>query len=77
MSVTILHKILPLVGDFVDPKDAHSGHAGEAELMKYILCGAENGERRQGECLALEDVSTTPSFLSDFFATLENKPNAK
>jgi len=77
MRLEFADKIIPFVDSFANPKDAHSGHAGEAELMKYILCGAENGERRQGECLALEDVSTTPSFLSDFFATLENKPNAK
>ena len=72
MRLEFADKIIPFVNSFVNPKDAHSGHAGEPELMKYILCGVENGTRRQGECLALIDANLTPSFLSSFFASRKN-----
>jgi len=55
MRLEFADRIIPLVGSFVDPKDAHSGHAGEPELMKYILCGAENGALRASACLATEN----------------------
>ena len=77
MRLEFADKTIPFVDSFANPKDAHSGHAGEPELMKYILCGAENGKRREGECLALEDVNTTPSFLSDLFSTLDINPDDK
>lgn len=54
MRLEFADKIIPLVGDFVDPKDAHSGHAGEPGLMLYLLCGAANGQRNDKECLATE-----------------------
>ena len=54
MRLEFADKIIPLVGDFVDPKDAHSGHAGEPELMLYLLCGAVNGQLNDKECLATE-----------------------
>jgi len=73
MRLKFADKIIPFVDSFVDPKDAHSGHAGEPELMKYILCGAQNGERREGECLALEEIGSTSSFFSDLFAPLESQ----
>jgi len=73
MRLEFADKIIPFVDSFVHPKDAHSGHAGEAELMKYILCGAQNGQRREGECLVLDDVDTGIPFLSDLFAPIEEK----
>ena len=54
MRLEFADKIIPLVSGFVDPKDAHSGHAGEPDLMLYLLCGAVNGERNDKECLATE-----------------------
>lgn len=72
MRLEYADKIIPFVDSFVDPKDAHGGHAGEPELMKYILCGARNGQRRTGECLALEDVNAQSFFLTDIFANLED-----
>ena len=54
MRLEFADKILPMLGSFVDPKDAHSGHAGEKELMLYLLCGAVNGQRNDKECLATE-----------------------
>jgi len=54
MRLEFADKIIPLVKGFVDPKDAHSGHAGEPELMLYLLCGAVNGQRNDKECLATE-----------------------
>jgi hypothetical protein len=46
-------KIIPVVGSFVDPKDAHTGHAKQPELMKLILCGAVNGKPNTDGCLAV------------------------
>ena len=54
MRLEFADKIIPLVGDFVDPKDAHSGHAGEPKLMLYLLCGAVEGQLNDKECLATE-----------------------
>jgi len=45
-------KLISVVGGFVDPKDAHSGHAGEEGIMKLILCGAKNGQLNSDGCLA-------------------------
>lgn len=45
-------KLIPVLNGFVDPKDAHSGHAGEEEIMKLILCGAKNGALNTDGCLA-------------------------
>ncbi|MEP3889870.1 MAG: hypothetical protein ABJN69_05335 [Hellea sp.] len=54
MRIEFADKIIPLVSGFVDPKDAHSGHAGEPELMLYLLCGAVDGQLNDKECLATE-----------------------
>ena len=54
MRLEFADKIIPMVGSFVDPKDAHTGHAGEEKLMKYILCGADNGDLKAAGCLAGE-----------------------
>jgi len=54
MRLEFADKIVSLVSGFVDPKDAHSGHAGEPELMLYLLCGAVEGELNDKECLATE-----------------------
>ena len=73
MRLEFADKIIPFVDSFVHPKDAHTGHAGEPELMKYILCGAENGTRRDDECLALNQFNPSISFLSDLFAVTDGK----
>lgn len=54
MRLEFADKIIPVLKGFVDPKDAHSGHAGEPELMLYLLCGAKNGQLNDKECLATE-----------------------
>jgi len=54
MRLEFADKIIPLINGFVDPKDAHSGHAGEPELMLYLLCGAVDGQLNNKECLATE-----------------------
>ncbi|WP_026941846.1 hypothetical protein [Hellea balneolensis] len=54
MRLEFADKIVPMLGGFVDPKDAHSGHAGEKELMLYLLCGAVDGQLNDKECLATE-----------------------
>lgn len=48
-------KLISVVEGFVDPKDAHSGHAGEEMVMKLILCGAKNGQLNNEGCLATVD----------------------
>lgn len=45
-------KLIAVVEGFADPKDAHSGHAGEELIMKLILCGAKNGRLNNEGCLA-------------------------
>ena len=47
-------KIVPML-DFVDPMQAHLGHASEPELMLYILCGVKYGKLNQEACLATAD----------------------
>ena len=54
MRLEFADKVVPLVKGFVDPNDAHKGHAGEPELMLYMLCGAENAQLNGNECLASE-----------------------
>lgn len=54
MRLEFADKIVPLVNGLVDPSDAHKGHAGEPELMLYMLCGAESGQLNSKECLASE-----------------------
>ena len=54
MRLEFADKIIPMLKGFVDPKDAHSGHAGEPELMLYLLCGAVDGQLNNKECLATE-----------------------
>jgi len=53
MRLEFAQKIIPLLKGFVDPKDAHSGHAGEPELMLYILCGAVNAKLNGKEWIPL------------------------
>ena len=54
MRLEFADKIIPMLKGFVDPKDAPSGHAGEPELMLYLLCGAVDGQLNNKECLATE-----------------------
>ncbi len=55
MRLEFADRIIPPLGSFVDPLDAHSGHAGEPELMVYVLCGAVDGQKRNEACLALSE----------------------
>ncbi len=48
--------IIPFVKEFVDPLQAHLEHAGEPELMMFMLCGVKNGELNDEGCLA-EDLN--------------------
>jgi len=54
MRLEFADKIIPIIGGLVDPKQAHSGHAAEPELMLYMLCGAREGALNDKECLATE-----------------------
>jgi len=54
MRLEFADKIVPLLKGFVDPNDAHKGHAGEPELMLYMLCGAVDAQLNGKECLASE-----------------------
>lgn len=54
MRLEFADKIIPVIGGFVDPKQAHSRHAAEAELMLYMLCGAREGGLNDRECVATE-----------------------
>jgi len=54
MRLEFADKIVPLLKGFVDPNDAHKGHAGEPELMLYMLCGALDAQLNGKECLASE-----------------------
>lgn len=47
-------RVVSMVSGFVDPKDAHSGHAGEPELMRYLLCGTNDGQLHLNGCRAAE-----------------------
>ena len=52
MRLEFADKVIPLLNGFVDPLQAHSGHAAEPELMLYMLCGARNGKLHEENCLA-------------------------
>lgn len=54
MRLEFADKIVPLLKGFVDPLQAHGGHAAEPELMLYMLCGARNGKLNREGCLATE-----------------------
>ncbi len=54
MRMEFADKLIPILKGFVDPLQAHGGHEREPELMLYILCGAETGNRRSDKCLALD-----------------------
>ena len=54
MRLEFADPVIPFISGLVDPQQAHSGHAGEPELMRYILCGARNGQLNKNKCLATE-----------------------
>jgi hypothetical protein len=56
MRLEFADRIIPPLGSFVDPLDAHSGHASEPELMVYVLCGAVDGQKRDEQCLATAEL---------------------
>lgn len=47
-------KVVPVLKGFVDPLQAHGGHANEPELMLHILCGAKDGKLNRDGCLATD-----------------------
>ncbi len=52
MRVEFADPIVPFLDEFVDPLQAHGGHASEPELVLYLLCGAKNGALHLDGCLA-------------------------
>ena len=54
MRLEFAGKLFPIISGFVDPKQAHSSHASQPELILYMLCGARNGALNDKECLATE-----------------------
>ena len=68
MRLEFADKIIPFVNSFVNPRNAHNGHSGEPELVKYMLCGVDNGQRRDDSCLAQGEIGNVPSFLSNILA---------
>ena len=54
MRLEFADKLIPMLKGFVDPLQAHSGHASEPELMLYMLCGARDGALNTEGCLATE-----------------------
>lgn len=58
LRVEFADGIIPMFKGFVDPMQAHMGHAGEPELMMFLLCGAKKGKLHQDACLATSDLKT-------------------
>ena len=56
MRLEFADKVVPVLKGFVDPLQAHTGHAGQPELMRYILCGAREGKLNNEGCLATEQA---------------------
>ena len=56
MRLEFADKVIPLLKGFVDPLQAHSGHAAEPELMLYMLCGARDGRLHKENCLATSRI---------------------
>ncbi|WP_371395508.1 hypothetical protein [Fretibacter rubidus] len=54
MRLEFADKVVPVLNGFSDPLEAHTGHAGQPELMRYILCGARMGKLNTQGCLATE-----------------------
>ena len=54
LRVQFADPLVPGVKGLVDPLQAHKDHAGEAELMRLILCGMRGGKLRAEGCLAAE-----------------------
>ncbi len=58
MRLEFADRLVPLLDSFVDPLQAHGGHASEPLLMRYILCGANNGGLNDNHCLAADLADT-------------------
>ena len=56
IRVEFADPLISVFKDFVDPLQAHAKHVAEPELIELMLCGAENGQIRQEDCLAHEDT---------------------
>ena len=54
MRLEFADKVVSVLKGFSDPLEAHTGHAGQPELMRYILCGARMGKLNTEGCLATE-----------------------
>lgn len=56
MRLEFADPVISLFKGFVDPMQAHVGHAAEPELMLYLLCGARQGQLHTENCLATSDL---------------------
>jgi len=52
MRVEFANPLIPFVSGLVDPLRAHNGHSAQPELMRFMVCGAENGHLRTEGCIA-------------------------
>ncbi len=55
MRVEFADPLLPIMSSFVDPKQAHSDHAKQPLLMRYMLCGAQGGTLQNTGCHAAQN----------------------
>jgi hypothetical protein len=52
LRVEFADPLIPIIKSLVDPKQAHSDHAKQPLLMRYLLCGAQKGQLRTQNCTA-------------------------
>lgn len=52
MRIEFADPLFPVLKSLVDPKQAHSDHAKQPKLMKYLLCGATVGKLNTNNCIA-------------------------
>ncbi|MGB0908118.1 MAG: hypothetical protein ACPGVT_11540 [Maricaulaceae bacterium] len=77
MRLEFADKIVPLMKGFTDPLQAHSGHANETELMRYVLCGARGGKLNTDGCLATAEFYQKSQKLKNKLAKKEEKRQRK
>lgn len=56
LRVEFADPVIPVFKGFVDPMQAHMGHAAEPELVLYLLCGSRAGQLHDHSCLATSDI---------------------
>lgn len=55
IRVEFADPLISVFKDFVDPVQAHAKHVAEPGIIELMLCGAQNGELRDENCLASSD----------------------